>query len=123
MKLASKTALRRTAQFCPTFHLPFLDYVHKLDTGQNDAREVEVLEPEHRSGSAFDGPTVLLDDVGCCKSVAIILQPSAFSSACLPRVPKCRKIVIDQLCRYPAAKAEVPELTNVKHVFVRAVPG
>jgi hypothetical protein len=97
--------------------------VHQFDATQNDARAVEVLEPEHRSGSAFDGPMVLLDDVGCCKSVAKRLQPSAFSSACLPRVPKCRKIVIDQLCRYPAAKAEIPELTNVNHVFVRAVPG
>jgi putative transposase len=29
------------------------------------------------------------------------------------------KIVTDQL-RYPAAKAEIPELANVKHVFVKA---
>ena len=31
-----------------------------------------------------------------------------------------RKIVTDQLRSYPAAKAEVPELTHVKHVFVKA---
>ncbi|VWD65295.1 IS element transposase [Burkholderia lata] len=34
-------------------------------------------------------------------------------------VPK--KIVTDQLRSYPAAKAAIPELTNVKHVFVKAV--
>jgi putative transposase len=31
-----------------------------------------------------------------------------------------RKIVTDQLRSYPAAKAEVPELAGVKHVFVTA---
>ena len=31
-----------------------------------------------------------------------------------------RKIVTDQLRSYPAAKAEIPELVNVKHVFVNA---
>ncbi|MGH8783121.1 IS6 family transposase [Paraburkholderia sp.] len=31
-----------------------------------------------------------------------------------------KKIVTDQLRSYPAAKAEVPELANVKHVFVKA---
>ena len=31
-----------------------------------------------------------------------------------------RKIVTDQLRSYPAAKAEVPELAGVKHVFVKA---
>ena len=35
-----------------------------------------------------------------------------------PEVP--RKIVTDQLRSYPAAKAEMPELANVKHVFVKA---
>jgi putative transposase len=33
-------------------------------------------------------------------------------------VPK--KIVTDQLRSYPAAKAEIPELADVKHVFVKA---
>ncbi|VWD64609.1 IS element transposase [Burkholderia lata] len=33
-------------------------------------------------------------------------------------VPK--KIVTDQLRSYPAAKAAIPELANVKHVFVKA---
>jgi putative transposase len=32
-----------------------------------------------------------------------------------------RKIVTDQLRSYPAAKVEIPELANVKHVFVKAV--
>ena len=31
-----------------------------------------------------------------------------------------RKIVTDQLRSYPAAKAEIPELAHVKHVFVKA---
>jgi putative transposase len=34
--------------------------------------------------------------------------------------PVPRKIVTDQLRSYPAAKAEVPELARVKHVFVKA---
>jgi putative transposase len=34
--------------------------------------------------------------------------------------PVPRKIVTDQLRSYPAAKAELPELADVKHVFVRA---
>ena len=31
-----------------------------------------------------------------------------------------RKIVTDQLRSYPAAKAQIPELANVRHVFVKA---
>jgi putative transposase len=34
--------------------------------------------------------------------------------------PVPRKIVTDQLRSYPAAKAEIPQLANVKHVFVKA---
>ena len=34
--------------------------------------------------------------------------------------PVPRKIVTDQLRSYPAAKAEIPELAHVKHVFVKA---
>jgi len=34
--------------------------------------------------------------------------------------PVPRKIVTDQLRSYPAAKAEIPALANVKHVFVKA---
>src|SRR5258705_946363 len=34
--------------------------------------------------------------------------------------PVPRKIVTDQLRSFPAAKAEIPELTNVRHVFVKA---
>ncbi|UIF88072.1 IS6 family transposase [Cupriavidus sp. UYPR2.512] len=34
--------------------------------------------------------------------------------------PVLRKIVTDQLRSYPAAKADIPELANVKHVFVKA---
>ncbi|MGF6970543.1 putative transposase [Paraburkholderia sp. WC7.3g] len=38
--------------------------------------------------------------------------------AACPAGPK--KIVTDQLRSYPAAKTEIPELANVKHVFVKA---
>ena len=38
--------------------------------------------------------------------------------AACPELPS--KIVTDQLRSYPAAKAEIPELANVKHVFVKA---
>jgi putative transposase len=31
-----------------------------------------------------------------------------------------RKIITDQLRSYPAAKAEIPELASIKHVFVKA---
>jgi putative transposase len=34
--------------------------------------------------------------------------------------PVPRKIVSDQLRSYPAAKADIPELAHVKHVFVKA---
>jgi hypothetical protein len=34
--------------------------------------------------------------------------------------PVRRKIVTDQLGSYPAAKAEIPELVGVKHMFVKA---
>ncbi|KVR26717.1 transposase [Burkholderia ubonensis] len=34
--------------------------------------------------------------------------------------PAPRKIVTDQLRSYPAAKTDIPELSNVKHVFVKA---
>jgi putative transposase len=38
----------------------------------------------------------------------------------LPSNPVPRKIVTDRLRSYPAAKAESPDLANVKHVFVKA---
>jgi putative transposase len=41
--------------------------------------------------------------------------------AACPEVP--RKIVTDQLRSYPAAKAEIPELINVKHVSANASVG
>lgn len=34
--------------------------------------------------------------------------------------PVPRKIITDQLHSYPAAKAEIPELASIKHVFVKA---
>ncbi len=39
----------------------------------------------------------------------------------VPRTcPAPRKTVTDQLRSYPAAKADIPELATVKHVFVKA---
>ncbi len=38
--------------------------------------------------------------------------------AACPEIP--RKIVTGRLRSYPAAKAEIPELANVRHVFVKA---
>lgn len=35
--------------------------------------------------------------------------------------PVPRKIVTDRLHSYPAARAEVPQLASVKHVFVKAL--
>ncbi|ATF90566.1 IS6 family transposase [Burkholderia gladioli] len=43
-----------------------------------------------------------------------------FFQRVLRTCPVPRKIVTDQLCSYPAAKADIPELANVKHVFVKA---
>jgi putative transposase len=43
-----------------------------------------------------------------------------FSKRVLHSNPVPLKIVTDQLRSYPAAKAEIPELANVKHVFVKA---
>jgi hypothetical protein len=41
-------------------HLPFADHMHKLDSGQNDARAPEILETQHRFRDAFDGPVILV---------------------------------------------------------------
>jgi putative transposase len=43
-----------------------------------------------------------------------------FFTRMLRSSPVPRKIIIDQLRSYPGAKAEIPELANVKHVFVKA---
>lgn len=43
-----------------------------------------------------------------------------FFKRVLRSCPVPRKIVTDQLRTYPAAKADIPELANVKHVFVAA---
>ncbi|UIF88379.1 IS6 family transposase (plasmid) [Cupriavidus necator] len=43
-----------------------------------------------------------------------------FFQRVLRSCPAPRKIITDQLRSYPAAKADIPELANVKHVFVKA---
>lgn len=53
----------------------------------------------------------------------ILLQQKrsqTFFKRVLRSSPVPRKIVTDQLRSYPAEKAEIPELANVKHVFVKA---
>ena len=44
-------------------HIIFGDHMHDLNATQSDTRAAEVLESEHRSGDAFDGPMVLLNYV------------------------------------------------------------
>jgi len=44
----------------------------------------------------------------------------SFFKRVLRSAPVPQKIVTDQLRSYPAAKAEVPELASVKHIFVKA---
>jgi hypothetical protein len=45
------------------FHLPFADHVHQFNAREKYAGAAKILESEHRSGSAFNGTVVLLDDV------------------------------------------------------------
>ena len=60
------------------------------------------------------------NSTSCYKSGATQPRPNVSSSVCCARTRYPRKIVTDQLRSYPAAKAEIPELANVKHVFVEA---
>ena len=59
--ITNKTLGDGRRSFTRTFHLPFLDHVHYFDATQNDARAVEILEAQHQSDDAFDGPMVLFD--------------------------------------------------------------
>ena len=43
------------------FHLPLPDDIRYFDAGQDDAGTAKILEAQHRSGDAFDGPMILLD--------------------------------------------------------------
>ena len=61
------------------------------------------------------------NSISCCKAVTIRTAAKRFFKRVLASCPEVpRKIVTDQLRSYPAAKAEIPELANVKHVFVKA---
>ncbi|CAG9237460.1 hypothetical protein BGLA2_780048 [Burkholderia gladioli] len=62
-----------------------------------------------------------------CVELDVLLQKrrdkaaaKRFFQRVLRTCPVPRKIVTDQLCSYPAAKADIPELANAKHVFVKA---
>src|ERR1700722_16337047 len=86
--------------------------------GAGFARRVKVARPK-------PGTTWHLDQHGA--ALDILLQKrrdkaaaKRFFKRVLAACPKApRKIVTDQLRSYPAAKAEIPELINVKHVFVK----
>lgn len=59
--------------------------------------------------------------MSCCRSVATRPWPSGFSHGCWRRVPKCRARSSPTSCAATRrAKAEIPKLANVKHVFVKA---
>jgi hypothetical protein len=45
------------------FHLHLPGHMRYLDAGQDDAGATKILEAQHRSGDAFDGPMVVLDHV------------------------------------------------------------
>lgn len=59
------------------------------------------------------------NSIFCCKSGAKAAAIRFFKRV-LRSSPVPRKIVPDQLRSYPAAKAEIPKLASVKHVFVKA---
>ncbi len=54
-----------------------------------------------------------------CDKIAV----KRFFQRVLRTCPAPRMIVTDQLRSYPAVKADIPELANVKHVFVKAAAG
>jgi putative transposase len=60
--------------------------------------------------------SMVLNSTCWCKSDAT----KRFFQRVLRSNPVPRKIVTDQLRSYPAAKADIPELAHVKHVFVKA---
>jgi putative transposase len=60
------------------------------------------------------------DSISCCKSGVTKPPLNASSSACCART-RCRTRSSPITLRsYPVAKAEIPELADVKHVFVKA---
>jgi putative transposase len=109
-----------------------------VDNGSRVNREVYARFCE-RLGVKFPGPTYLfvtlrgepyllwraVDEHGA--ELDILVQKrrdkaaaKRFFKRVLRSSPVPRKIVTDQLRSYPAAKAEIPELVSVKHVFVKA---
>ena len=109
-----------------------------MDNGSRVNREVYARFCE-RLGVKFPGPTYLfvtlrgepyllwraVDEHGA--ELDILVQKrrdkaaaKRFFKRVLRSSPVPRKIVTDQLRSYPAAKAEIPELVSVKHVFAKA---
>lgn len=63
MKRANRTAVRETAEFHPDISSALSLSCALFDATQNDARAVEILEPQHRPSDAFDGAMVLLNNI------------------------------------------------------------
>ncbi|ABX19404.1 ISBmu22 truncated transposase [Burkholderia multivorans ATCC 17616] len=76
------------------------------------------MSPANRElGRRVQDPGDFPRETAACRKAAAKRFFRRVLAAC-PEAPK--KIVTDQLGSYPAAKAEIPKLTNVKHVFVKA---
>ena len=56
------------------------------------------------------------NSTSCRRRGATRPPPNASFCAC----PEPRKIVTDQLRSYPAARADIPELASIRHMFVKA---
>jgi putative transposase len=70
------------------------------------------------------GVTVTHETIRCwchnCRSGATKPRPNVSSGVCCARTSCRARSFTDQLRSYRAEKAEIPELANVKHVFVKA---
>src|ERR1700709_1450758 len=101
-------------------------FAHRVKAGRG--KPCESWELEHRFVTLRGEPYLLwraVDEHGAELDVLIqkrrdTAAAKRFFRRVLRSNPVPRKIVTDQLRSYPAAKAEIPELANVKHVFVKA---
>jgi putative transposase len=60
------------------------------------------------------------NSISCRKSGATRVATKRFFKRVLRSNPVPHKIVTDRLRSYPAAKADLPDLASVKHVFMKA---
>ena len=90
--------------------MPNLSHQHRIVSSLRD-----FLRGVRHGHAALEEQLV---DVAQAQLEAEIPTHCATDDASRKTVP--RKILTDQLRSYPAAKAEIPELASVKHVFVKA---